>query len=59
MSLDPDGNSFWTGDSTSGDVWRVDIASGNVLRQIDTHSGTLFGLSVDDQIEVATAPTVV
>ncbi len=58
MSLDPDGNSFWTGDSTSGDIWKVDIASGNVLQQIDTHSGTLFGLSVDDQIEVA-APSPV
>jgi hypothetical protein len=53
MNLDPDGNSFWTGDSTSGDVWKVDIASGDVLQQINTHSGTLFGLSVDDQIEVA------
>ena len=36
MSLDPDGNSFWTGDSTSGDIWQVDIASGNVL-QTDQH----------------------
>ena len=53
ISLDPDGNSFWTGDSTSGDVWKVDIASGDVLQQINTHSGALFGLSVDDQIEVA------
>ena len=62
MSLDPDGNSFWTGDSTSGDVWQVDIASGDVLQQVDTHSGALFGLSVDDQIEVAApapAPTTV
>ena len=59
MSLDPDGNSFWTGDSTSGDIWKVDIASGDVLQQINTHSGTLFGLSVDDQIEVAASPTVV
>ena len=58
MSLDPDGTSFWTGDSTSGDIWQVDIATGNVLQQIDTHSGSLFGLSVDDQIEVAApAPT--
>ena len=53
MSLDPDGTSFWTGDSTSGDIWQVDIATGNVLQTIDTHSGYLFGLSVDDQIEVA------
>jgi hypothetical protein len=53
MSLDPDDTSFWTGDSTSGDIWQVDIASGDVLQQINTHSGSLFGLSVDDQIEVA------
>ena len=53
MSLDPDGTSFWTGDSTSGDVWEVNIATGAVEQQIDTHSGSLYGLSVDDQIEVA------
>ena len=28
ISLDPDGTSFWTGDSTSGDIWQVDIAIG-------------------------------
>ena len=53
MSLDPDGTSFWTGDSTSGDVWQVNIATGAVDAEIDTHSGSLYGLSVDDQIEVA------
>ena len=58
MSLDPDGTSFWTGDSTSGDVWEVNIATGAVEQQIDTHSGSLYGLSVDDQIEVAAAPPV-
>jgi hypothetical protein len=56
MSLDPDGTSFWTGDSTSGNVWEVDIATGAVQQQIDTHSGSLYGLSVDDQIEVAAPP---
>ena len=40
----------------SGDIWQVDIATGNVLQTIDTHSGYLFGLSVDDQIEVAATP---
>ena len=56
ISLDPDGNSFWTGDSNSGYVWQVDIASGDVLQTINTRSGALYGLSVDDQIEVATPP---
>ena len=36
ISLDPDGNSFWTGDSNSGYVWQVDIASGDVLQTINT-----------------------
>jgi Bacterial Ig-like domain (group 3) len=53
ISLDPDGTSFWTGDSNSGNVWEVDIATGAVQQQIDTHSGALYGLSVDDEVEVA------
>ena len=36
VSLDPDGNSFWTGDSNSGYVWKIDTASGDVLQTIDT-----------------------
>ena len=40
ISLDPSGTSFWTGDSTSGDIWQVDIATGDVLQTIDTHSGS-------------------
>ena len=43
---------------TSGDVWEVNIATGAVEQQIDTHVGFLYGLSVDDQIEVAAAPPV-
>ena len=39
ISLDPDGNSFWTGDSNSGYVWQVDIASGDVLQTINTRVG--------------------
>ncbi|MGD0747496.1 MAG: hypothetical protein ABSB68_06760 [Acidimicrobiales bacterium] len=58
VSLDPDGLSFWTADSVSGYIWQVDIATGQVLQTIDTQSGTLFGLSVDNQIEVA-GPTQV
>jgi len=61
ISLDPNGTSFWTGDSTSGDIWQVALGGANdgyVQQQIDTHSGALYGLSVDDQIEVA-APTPV
>jgi hypothetical protein len=58
IALDPDGLSFWTGDAFSGDIYRVDIASGAVLQTIDTHSEFLFGLSVDNEIEVAAPPPV-
>ena len=26
--VDPSGTSFWTGDSASGDIWQIDIATG-------------------------------
>ena len=32
----PDGTSFWTGDSFSGDVWQIDLATGDVLQTINT-----------------------
>ena len=55
----PSGTSFWTGDSNSGYIWQVD--TGHRRRHADDQhaSGSLYGLSVDDQIEVAAAPTVV
>jgi hypothetical protein len=33
INLDPDGTSFWTADLLSGEVFKVDIASGTVLTQ--------------------------
>ena len=56
IALDPDGLSFWTGDAFSGDIYRIDIASGDVLQTIDTQSASLFGLSVNNEIEVAAPP---
>jgi hypothetical protein len=59
VSIDPSGTSFWTGDAQSGDVWQVDIATGNVLKSFATGSpGLLFGLTVDGQIMAATQPTI-
>ncbi len=55
LSLDPDGTSFWTGDAVSGGLWRIDMATGNILQTINTDSGAFFGLSVADQITVATS----
>ncbi len=58
VSVDPSGNSFWTGDSASGEIYEINIASGNLMQSVATHSGTLYGLSVLDQLEVATPPPV-
>ena len=43
LNLDPDGKSFWTAEQVSGQVYKVDIATGNVL------------LSFDDQAEMCTS----
>ena len=59
ISVDPSGTSFWTGDSYSGNIWQIDLATGNVLQTINTNAAYLYGLSVDDQIAVAASPTVV
>jgi sugar lactone lactonase YvrE len=31
LTLSQDGNSFWTCETDSGEVWQVDIATGNIL----------------------------
>ncbi len=59
ISVDPSGTSFWTGDSDSGDIYQISIANGQVLKTINANTGNLYGLSVDNQIEVAAAPSVV
>ncbi len=58
VSVAPGGTSFWTGDAFSGDIWQVDMGTGNVLQTINAHTGSLFGLSVDGQLMAATSPTV-
>ena len=58
MSIDPSGTSFWTADSSSGNIYQVDIASGAVMQTISTGGlGGVFGLSVDNQLEVAAPQT--
>ena len=59
VSVAPNGTSFWTGDSISGDVWQIDIATGHVLQTFQTNPGYLYGLSVDGQLMAATSPTVI
>ena len=55
VSVDPSGSSFWTGDSASGNIWQVNLDSGHVMQSINTNSAYLYGLSVDDQLMVATS----
>ena len=57
IAVDPSGTSFWTGDSTSGDIWQINLATGAVMQTISTNSGLLFGLSVKDELDVATSPS--
>jgi hypothetical protein len=54
VSVDPSGTSFWTGDSSSGYIYQINIATGALMQTINSESGTLYGLSVLDQKEVAT-----
>jgi hypothetical protein len=50
MNLDPDGTSFWTAGGISGNVYRVDIASGAVLTTFNSGPGGVSGLSVYDEL---------
>ena len=59
LSIDPSQTSFWTGDSATGNIYQINIASGAVMQTITGASGNLYGLSVDNQFEVATSPTTV
>jgi streptogramin lyase len=56
VNLDPDGTSFWTADLFSGEVFKVDIASGSILQQWSSAGAAGFtaagGLSVKGEIVV-------
>src|ERR1051325_9284996 len=41
LNLDPDGTSFWSADLTTGDVFKFDIASGEVLLSFNAEAGTV------------------
>ncbi len=45
LALDPDGTSFWVGDQTTGDVVKIDIASGHQLMKFNNPDGA-YGLAV-------------
>jgi hypothetical protein len=46
LNLDPNGTDFWTGDSMSGLIWEVNIATGAIDEQWNTGSSTFLGISV-------------
>jgi hypothetical protein len=53
LNLDPDGTSFWSADFGTGNVYRFDIATGNVLRMFNSGApGNTFGLAVFGEITV-------
>ena len=53
LALDPDQTSFWTGDAASGILWRINIATGNILQTISTSAGTLYGLTIGGEVGAA------
>jgi sugar lactone lactonase YvrE len=56
IALDPDGTSFWTADAFSGNIYRIDIATGQLLQTIQTGSAYLYGLSIENELNAATPP---
>jgi hypothetical protein len=55
LNLDPDGTSFWSADFTTSDVFKIDIATGDVLETFNTGTDTItvFGLTVAGEVTVA------
>ena len=60
LAIDPSGTSFWAGDSYSGNIWQIDLSSGQRLNEVNTGAAFLYGLTVENGSEAAaTTPTVV
>ena len=54
LNLDPDGTSFWTGDISTGDVFKFDIAGGTELLTFNVAPNvSLAGLAVYGEVTVA------
>jgi hypothetical protein len=60
LNLDPDGTSFWSADFTTADVYKFDIASGNVLLHFNTGTGssTVYGLVVFGELVAGVPPSL-
>jgi hypothetical protein len=60
LSLDPDGTSFWTGAYDTGNIYRIDIATGAQLTTFNAGiSVSLAGLAVFGEITVGCQPNCV
>jgi hypothetical protein len=48
LNLDPDGTSFWTAGYTSGNVYRIDIETGNLIKTFNAgiEGSSLAGLAI-------------
>lgn len=54
LNLDPDGTTFWTGDINTGQVYRLNIETGEIINEFNSSPSTqLAGLSVVGEIEVS------
>ncbi len=55
LNLDPDAKSFWSADYCTSDVYKFDLATGNVLETFNTNTPpyTVFGLTVKGEITAA------
>ena len=56
LNLDPDGSSFWTAGFDTGDIYKVDLGSGKVLRSFSVHQ-EVDGLAVFGEL-LAGGPTL-
>lgn len=43
LNVDPDGATFWTGDLSSGEIWRIKIASGEVVKAFNAEVYSVLG----------------
>lgn len=57
LNLDPDGTSFWTADLGTGDVYKIDTATGNQLVHFNSaHFVSSAGLAIFNEITVSQCP---
>lgn len=51
LNIDPDGTSFWTAGYSSGNIYHIDIASGNQLGEFNAaHTTSVAGLAIYGEV---------